>query len=345
MNDLLVVARKELLDIRRNRFLAVLLAFLVVAVILSTVVAATAFRVSLADYQAYLEALRRSGSSVEAAPPRLFPLQLLRGGIEYVELMGALFAVVLGYGMVAKERQRGTTELLFSRPVGRYAVSGGKILALAVSWLVAVVVLFVVVSGVVLAVGNASLALVDVERLASAAMACWLYLLLWSCVAMTLASLGRRPLTGLLASLVVWLAVVLIIPQVGDTMDPDNQIPGGLFRSLQIAKDDEYAVLAHFAAFDAVRNGLEVSSVTKHFERATFAYLGIKETYNQQPLGTVWSATLVNILALTVATAGAVVAAAGTTSRGAMLGGTHERPEVAASRSRTARLATGAHRL
>jgi ABC-2 type transport system permease protein len=163
-------------------------------------------------------------------------------------------------------------------------------------------------------------------------MACWLYLLLWSCVAMTLASLGRRPLTGLLASLVVWLAVVLIIPQVGDTMDPDNQIPGGLFRSLQIAKDDEYAVVAHFAAFDAVRNGLEVSSVTKHFERATFAYLGIKETYNQQPLGTVWSATLVNILALTVATAGAVVAAAGTTSRGAMLGGTHERPEVAASR-------------
>ena len=345
MNDLLVVARKELLDIRRNRFLAVLLAFLVVAVILSTVVAATAFRVSLADYQAYLEALRRSGSSVEAAPPGLFPLQLLRGGIEYVELIGALFAVVLGYGMVAKERQRGTTELLFSRPVGRYAVSGGKILALAVSWLVAVVMLFVVVSGVVLAVGNASLALVDVERLASAAMACWLYLLLWSCVAMTLASLGRRPLTGLLASLVVWLAVVLIIPQVGDTMDPDNQIPGGLFRSLQIAKDDEYAVLAHFAAFDAVRNGLEVSSVTKHFERATFAYLGIKETYNQQPLGTVWSATLVNILALTVATAGAVVAAAGTTSRGAMLGGTHERPEVAASRSRTARLATGDHRL
>jgi ABC-2 type transport system permease protein len=102
-------------------------------------------------------------------------------------------------------------------------------------------------------------------------------------------------------------------------MDPDNQVPGGLFRSLQVAKDDEYAVLAHFAGFDAVRNGLEVSSVTKHFERASFAYLGIKETYNQQPLGQVWSATFVNFFALTAASAAAVLAAAATTTRRAML--------------------------
>ena len=319
MSDLLVVARKELVDLRRNRFLTVLLVFLVVAVVLSTIVAATAFRVSLADYQAYLEALRQSGSTVTAAPPRLFPLQLLRGGVEYVELIGALFAVVVGYGLVAKERQRGTTELLFSRPIGRYAVAGGKILALAVTWLVAMVVLFLVVTVLVVVIGNASLGAVDAGRLALAAAACWLYLLLWSCVAMALASMGRRPITGLLAAMVIWLGVVLILPQIGDTMDPDNQIPGGLFRSLQIAKDDEHAVLAHFAGFDAVRNGIEVSSVTKHFERATFAYLGIKDEYNQQPIGVVWSATLVNILALTVATAAAVLVAAATTTRRAML--------------------------
>jgi ABC-2 type transport system permease protein len=319
MSDLLVVTGKELVDLRRNRFLAVLVAFLVIAVTVSTIVAATAFRVSLADYEAYLEALRRSGSSVTPAAPTLFPLQLLRGGIEYVELIGALFAVVLGYGTVAKERQRGTAELLFSRPIGRYTVAGGKILALAVAWLVAVVVLFVVVTGLVLAVGNASLAAVDVGRLGLAAAASWLYLLLWSCVAMALASLGRRPVTGLMAALVLWLVVVLIVPQIGDTMDPDNQVPGGLFRSLQVAKDDEYAVLAHFAGFDAVRNGLEVSSVTKHFERASFAYLGIKETYNQQPLGQVWSATFVNFLALAAASAAAVLAAATTTTRRAML--------------------------
>jgi len=319
MNDLLVVARKELVDLRRNRFLAVLLLFLVVAVILSTIVAASAFRVSLADYRAYVEALRQSGSTVTAAAPRLFPLQLLRGGVEYIELIGALFAVVVGYGMVAKERQRGTTELMFSRPIGRFAVAGGKILALAVTWLVAMAVIFLVVTGLVLVVGNASLGAVDAGRLALAAVACWLYLLLWSCVAMALASIGRRPITGLLAAMVIWLGVVLILPQIGDTMDPDNQVPGGLFRSLQIAQQDELTVMAHFAGFDSVRNGIEVSSVTKHFERAAFSYLGINDEYNQQPIGVVWSATFVNILALTVATAAAVLVAAGTTTRRAML--------------------------
>ncbi|HEY0509367.1 MAG TPA: ABC transporter permease subunit [Blastococcus sp.] len=319
MSDLRVVAGKELVDVRRSRFLVLLVGFLVVAVTLSTIVEAAAFRVSLADYAAYVEALRRSGSSVTPPAPQLFPLQLLRGGIEYVELVGALFAVVLGYGMVAKERQRGTTELIFSRPVGRYAVAGGKILALAVSWLVAVGVLFLVVIGVMLVVGGASLHLVDLERLALTAAASWLYLLLWSCLAMALAALGRRPITGLLAPLVVWLGVVLLVPQIGDTMDPDNQVPGGLFASLQIAKPDERAVLAHFAVYDAVRNGLEVSSVTKHFERASFAYLGVKDAYNQKPVGLVWSATLVNFLVLILTTTVTVLLAAGTTTRRAIL--------------------------
>ena len=34
---------------------------------------------------------------------------------------------------------------------------------------------------------------------------------------------------ALIIILVIWLIFVLIIPQIGDTMDPDNQIPGGFF--------------------------------------------------------------------------------------------------------------------
>lgn len=80
----------------------------------------------------------------------------------------------------------------------------------------------------------------------------------------------------------IWLLFVLIIPQIGDTMDPDNQVPGGLFAALGIPKAQEHAVLAHFSAYDTLRNGLEMTSVTKHFERLSFALLGIKSTY--QPI-------------------------------------------------------------
>jgi ABC-2 type transport system permease protein len=86
---------------------------------------------------------------------------------------------------------------------------------------------------------------------------------------------------------VIWLSVVLIIPQIGDTMDPDNQVPGGLFTALQVKKPDEKKVLKRFATYEKVRNTLEETSLTKHFERATFAFTGIKDKYNGKPLGTI----------------------------------------------------------
>lgn len=52
---------------------------------------------------------------------------------------------------------------------------------------------------------------------------------------MGLASTTRRLNTALIVALVLWLVVVLIVPQIGDTMDPDNQVPGGLFTRFRTA--------------------------------------------------------------------------------------------------------------
>ncbi len=319
MTSTLVVARKELLDLRRNRLLIVLLGFLAVAATVSVLVQAAQFRVSIDQYHQYVAALRASGSTLTAAPPQLFPLQLLRGSGEYIEVSGALFAIVAGYGVVAKEKQRATIELLFTRPVGPHAVAGGKILALATAWLVAVGGILVAITLALVLVGNAPLQPVDLARLALTGAAAWVYLVLWSCVAMGMASMTRRPTTGLIIVLVLWLVVVLVVPQIGDTMDPDNQVPGGLFKSLQIATADEHAVMAHFAAYDAVRNGLELSSVTKHVERLTFALLGIKDMYNQLPVAQVLTATLANSLSLLAGSALATGFAVLSTTRRTLL--------------------------
>jgi ABC-2 type transport system permease protein len=64
-------------------------------------------------------------------------------------------------------------------------------------------------------------------------------------------------------------------------MDPDNQIPGGLFNSLQISRPQQHAVMSHFTAYESGRNYIEAASVEKHFERATFGFTGIKPIYNQ----------------------------------------------------------------
>jgi len=315
----LVIARKELLDLRRNRFLLAILGFVLVAVVISVVVSATQFGAKLDAYNVYLDALRAAGNTTTPAAPQLFPLQLLRGSIEYLEILGALFAIVMGYGMIAKEKQRATLQLIYSRPIGRYSLPAGKLLALAVVWLIAVAVIFGVVTATVAIVGHAQFALIDVQRLLIAAATAWGYLLLWSALALGLAATTKRLSTALIIALVLWLTVVLILPQIGDTMDPDNQVPGGLFKSLAIAKPDEKAVLANFAGFDTVRNGLEVSSITKHYERFTFAVLGIKDQYNQQPLAAVWTGTWNNAIALWLAAFAALGFAILTTTRTKLL--------------------------
>lgn len=319
MTSTLVIARKELLDLRRNRFLLAILGFVLVAVVISVVVSATQFGTKLDDYNTYLDALRAAGSTTTPAAPQLFPLQLLRGSIEYLEILGALFAIVMGYGTIAKEKQRATLQLIYSRPISRYSLAAGKLLALAVAWLIAVAVIFGAVTATVAIVGHATFAPIDVQRLLVAAATAWAYLLMWSALALGLASSARRLSTALIVALVLWLTVVLIIPQIGDTMDPDNQVPGGLFKSLQIAKPDEQAVLANFAGFDSVRNGLEVSSITKHYERFTFAVLGIKDQYNQQPLAAVWTGTWNNAVSMWLAALLAAAFAIFTTTRRKLL--------------------------
>lgn len=301
MNSLLVIARRELTDLKRTRFYLILLGFLAVVMILSVIVASFDFRVKIGEYNLYLDNLRQSGSTETPSAPQLFPLQLLRGSIEYLELIGALFAIIIGYGTVAKEKQHGTLHLIFTRPVSRFAVAGGKLLAFAAAWAVVTFGVFVTMIVALVVIGNAPLQLIDLERLILTGIIAWLYLMFWSCIAMGLAALVRRASTGLIVALVVWIIVVLIIPQIGDTMDPDNQVPGGLFKSLAVAKPDEKAVMANFAGFDDIRNGLEVSSITKHFERPAFAFLGIKDQFNQQPIGDVWASMLPYTITLTLA--------------------------------------------
>jgi ABC-2 type transport system permease protein len=315
MNDIWTIARKELLDLRRDRLFAVLMTFLVVATLISVAVAAASFRVQLDAYNLYVQQLAASGSSTSPAAPQLFPLQLLRGGVEYLEILGALFAIVLGYGTVAKEKYRGTLQLLLSRPMGRLAIPGGKVLGLAIVWLLVVALLTVATTVALLVIGNAPLQGIDLVRVLIAAAVAWAYLVFWSALAIGITALSPRLSTSLIIAIVIWLAFVLILPQIGDTMDPDNQVPGGLFASLQVKKADELKVIANFAGFDGIRNGIEVSSITKHFERLSFAFLGIKEKYNQQPLGMVWTDMWGYATTLAVATFASVTFAAAATTR------------------------------
>ncbi len=280
---ILTLAGHEYRSAVRSRVLLLLIFSMVVIAAVSIAIASYDFQAQVADYKAYVRQAKAAGATVTAAP-QLFPLQLLRAVIEYIQIIGAVIAIGLGYLSVARERTGNTLRLIFTRPIRTRDLFFGRLLgaaALIITILAVTAAISVVLVGTV---GGQWLSGAELVKLAIAFGLAIAYMLIFYALGCWLSARSKVLVNGLVVALVVWLSVVLILPQIGDTMDPDNQVPGGLFAALQVKKPDEKKVLKHFSTYETVRNDLEETSLTKHFERATFAFTGIKDKYNGKPL-------------------------------------------------------------
>lgn len=293
-----VVARKEFRDAWREKLLVVLIACLGLLVVVSIIVATIQIGVDVSTYQQALAKLQSSGQTSVLTPPQYSPLQMLRSSIEYLEIIGAIFAIVLGYTSIARERTSGALKLVFSRAVSKTEYLTGKILG-NFAIIVTVVASFCVFAYLsILVLGQVQLSPVEVVKLTVAGVLATIYLMTFYSLSALLATRVKSLLNGLVIALVFWVSFVLILPQIGDTMDVDNQVPGGFFASLNLPKTAEKSVLTHFTAYETFRNTTEVMSPTKHFERASFAVLGIKNIYNGQPLSSIWNDKWGNVVVL-----------------------------------------------
>lgn len=282
----LTLAGHEYRSAVRSRVLLLLILSMVLVAAVSIVIASYDFKSQVTDYQNYVNQAKAAGASVTPAP-QLFPLQLLRAVIEYIQIIGAVIAIGLGYLTIARERTGRTLRLILTRPVRTRDLLLGRLLgagALITTILAATAVISVVLIGTV---GGRWLNGSELVRAAITFGMAVVYMLMFYALGAWLTARSKALANGLVVALVIWLSVVLIVPQIGDTMDPDNQVPGGLFTALAVKKPDEKEVLAQFSTYERVRNDLEETSLTKHFERATFAVTGIKDKYNGKPLATV----------------------------------------------------------
>jgi ABC-type transport system involved in multi-copper enzyme maturation permease subunit len=272
---LLTLASHDYRSAVRNRVLAALLVTLIIVTTVSVLIAAFDYQTKIDEYRAYKEAAAASGIE-NVAPLQVKPLQLLRPVVEYVEYVGGVIAIALGYLSVARERANRTLWLLRTRPVTTGELTFGP--ALGALGLIATLVVGTALIGVVsIGIwGHDWLNGEEAIRVVLWCVASIVYMGVFYCLGAALTARSRVLANGLVAALVVWLVVVLIIPQIGDTMDPDNQLPGGLFKALNLDKDHETRVLAEFSTYERLRNDLEETSFAKHYERFSFAILEVK---------------------------------------------------------------------
>jgi len=290
----LTLARHEYRAALRSKVLLTLLAVLITVTVASVLIGALDYRSALADYEAYRRAAIAGGVQ-RIAPSPLQLLSLLRGAMEYVEIIGALIAIVLGYLSVTRERSSGTLPLLRTRPVSPRQLAAGNALGalgliatlMGASMLIAVVSLGVI--------GHDWVDAAQLTKLALAYGASIAYLMTFYFLGVLTTTRSRNPANGLAGALVIWLVVVLILPQIGDTLDADNQVPGGLFAALGLGHAQEVSILTHFGAYERVRTSLEAASLSKHFERFAFAMTDVKEKYRGFTLGQLLTVTASSI--------------------------------------------------
>ena len=281
---ILALAGHEYRAAVRSRILVVLIAVLVSVTAASVYIAAAEYRSQLADYEAYRSAAQAGGLE-RIAPSPLAPLALLRGAMEYLEIIGAVIAITFGYLSVTRERVSRTLSLIRTRPVTPAEQAAGSLAgAVAVFATITAAVTLVAVTCVGV-IGNDWLGGIELAKVLLAYLSAIVYLTTWHCVGVALTARSRVPSNGLVVALAVWVVVVLLIPQIGDTLDADNQLPGGLFKALGLGKADEDAILGSFSTYENVRTGVEEASFAQHFQRFAFAMTDVKERSRGLSLG------------------------------------------------------------
>ena len=303
---ILTLARHEYRSAVRSKILIVLLGILVTVTAVSVYIASVDYAGKLADYQAYVDAATTSGLD-RIAPSPLAALSLLRGAFEYLEIIGAVIAITLGYLTVSRERANRTLPLIRSRPVTSGELAAGSLLG-ALGVIITLITVTAIVGVVCVGtIGHDWINATQALKLVLAYVASIAYMGAFYCLGAIATAKSRVAANGLMIALGFWLIVVLVLPQIGDTMDADNQIPGGLFKALGLGHDGEVQILTHFMTYEQIRTWTEEASLAKHYERFSFAMSDVKERYRPYDLGWLLRQTR-NDIGWLIAYAGVLVA-------------------------------------
>lgn len=282
------IAAKEIRDALRTYVVASIAGFLLLAAMVALAVSAIALHGDVLAYEEAKALLISLGKSVDSlVAPAYFPLRLMRGFIEQTEIVGAVLGIVLGYRAAAIERGRNTLALVMTRPISQSTFLAGKTGGNLVLITASLALAFLTGVIAIVTVGGVSLTGEELMKVFLSFVAASFYTASFFLLGFFLALHMRRLPHALLYAFAIWLTFVLVAPQIGDTLDPDNQVSGGVFKKLNIAKPQEKEILLSFASYETARNAIEEASPAKHLERTTFALLGIKEIYNGVPIRTI----------------------------------------------------------
>ncbi len=300
MNAVWTIAKKEISDARKNKLFLILLVMLIILTVVSISLGTYQVGVQVRDYQASVAFLKSIGKTNLPAMPNLNPIAASKNFVNYIGMLGALLAITLGNNAIVKEQRGGTLKLILSRKVFKDLFLNGKLLGNLILLAGITFMCAVITFAGTVTMGNISLTGAETARMLLFFLMSFLYMAFFLVLGIAMAVFVGNGNRALLLTVIVWLILSFVLPQIGDTMDMDNQIPGGFFAQMGMSRQQETEVLQKFKFYENLRDGIEETSPTKHYERVSFALLNVKPGFEKNTPAEVLGLKWIDLVGLAV---------------------------------------------
>jgi len=224
MNSALIIARKEVRTAFRHRLFLTITALFLLLSILSVYIGSVTKRAEMRIYDETVASLTAQGVTSLPQAPEIHTLTILSNLTEYVAIVGAILAVVLGYNALISEKESGGLKLLLSRPLFRDQLLTGKLLgnSAVIALLLGLVFVFNLV--LLVAIGGIVPTLGEVTRLLTLVVLAFVYMLIFLSISMLLSIRMNNSANVFLLSLVIWIVLSFVIPQMAQTQMANSSV-------------------------------------------------------------------------------------------------------------------------
>ena len=264
MDRFYTLMKYEVLSAKRERLPQILLLIFLVMIGLSCFIGwATNHTVT----NVYNEALRQGITNAANPFTGVTPLFYARNTVIYIVLIGALLAIILGVQSIVRDRKAHTNDLLLSRPIPASMYLAAKLAGVS-AWLLSILIISAIINWASISViSQHILSLDNTLHLGALYAIAWLFLITFITLGMLGGVYARKETSALLVPVIIWSAIVFVIPQLGTAEHPVsllNPVPA--------------RIASHGFFFQVNQTVFGPLSLTEHFKTASGIILHDSET-------------------------------------------------------------------
>lgn len=224
MSAIWTLARKDVRTAFRNSmFMTITVLFLGLSV-LSAYIGSTTKHAEMRIYNETVAKLSAQGVAQLPPVPEIHTLTMLGNLVEYVAIVGAILAVMLGYNALTQERESGGLQLILTRPVFRDQLITGKFLGNALVIASVLGIAFVFNVALLAVVGHALPSLIEVARIGLFVVLAFAYMVTFLVLSMLLSINMKSSASVFLVSLVIWMTSAFVLPQMAQTLMANSTV-------------------------------------------------------------------------------------------------------------------------